>query len=71
MVVGKKKMPSVQKRERFFGFCEATGSSVDELTSKMGDASYDTKTMGQRTNPSALAAGQGKLGPFPALDMLM
>ncbi|KAK9840304.1 hypothetical protein WJX74_007231 [Apatococcus lobatus] len=59
VVVGKKKMPSVQKRERFFGFCEAIGSSVDELTSKMGDASYDTATRGTRTNPSAIAAGQG------------
>ena len=68
VVVGKKKMPSVAKRERFFGFCEATAGSVDELTSKMGDATYDTKTMGTRTNPSAHAAGQGEIckwQPFP------
>lgn len=67
IVVGKKKLPSVSKRERFFGFCEATGASVDDLTSKMGDTSYDTKTMGKRTNPSAHAAGQGEYKHFKAV----
>ncbi|KAI7836840.1 hypothetical protein COHA_009293 [Chlorella ohadii] len=58
-VLGKKRLPSVRRHERFFGFVEATAESADELLEGLGPQQYKTKTRGTRHLAAARAVGQG------------
>ncbi|GAB4821208.1 hypothetical protein N2152v2_008254 [Parachlorella kessleri] len=58
-VIGKKRLPSVERKERFFGFIEASADTVEQLVEGLGERSYETKTRGTRTVGAARAAGEG------------
>lgn len=58
-VVGKKRLPTVDSHERFFGFIEAVGDSVESLTEGLGPKSYETKTRGTRQVAAARVVGEG------------
>jgi hypothetical protein len=57
-VLGKKRLPKVSGHERFFGFIEAVGDSVESLTAELGPKSYETKTRGTRQVAAARAVGE-------------
>ncbi|KAG7672795.1 hypothetical protein Ndes2526B_g08669 [Nannochloris sp. 'desiccata'] len=57
-VLGKKRLPRVSGHERFFGFIEAVGDSVESLTAELGPKSYETKTRGTRHVAAARAVGE-------------
>jgi len=57
-ILGKKRLPKVSGHERFFGFIDAVGDSVESLTAELGPKSYETKTRGTRQVAAARAAGE-------------
>ena len=57
-VIGKKRLPKVSSHERFFGFIEAVGDSVESLTTELGPKTYETKTRGTRHVAAARAVGE-------------
>ncbi|KAF5840959.1 hypothetical protein DUNSADRAFT_14983 [Dunaliella salina] len=59
IVVGKKKLPSVTRHERFFAFVAEVADSVEEITGGMGEHGYMTGTRGQRSQGAARLAGSG------------
>ncbi|GLC33015.1 hypothetical protein PLESTB_000380300 [Pleodorina starrii] len=59
IVVGKKRLPDPHRHERFFGFVDAVGDSVEQLAAGLGAKHYSTRTRGERTQPAARAAGRG------------
>ncbi|PRW45162.1 hypothetical protein C2E21_6125 [Chlorella sorokiniana] len=58
-VLGKKRLPSARRHERFFGFVEAVADSSEELVQGLGPQQYETKTRGTRHLEAARAVGQG------------
>jgi hypothetical protein len=58
-VVGKKRLPAVETHERFFGFIEAVGDSVEDLVSGLGEKQYETKTRGTRHIAAARIVAEG------------
>ncbi|PSC68044.1 Apurinic endonuclease-redox [Micractinium conductrix] len=61
-VVGKKRLPSARRHERFFGFVEAVSEDAETLLEGLGEQSYETKTRGTRHVGAARAVGQGTYG---------
>ncbi|WIA33114.1 hypothetical protein OEZ86_006267 [Tetradesmus obliquus] len=59
IIIGKKKLPSPTKHERYFAFVEATAGTPKELTEGLTASTYETKTRGQRKQGPARAAGEG------------
>ncbi|WIA12968.1 hypothetical protein OEZ85_006582 [Tetradesmus obliquus] len=59
IIIGKKKLPSPTKHERYFAFVEATAGAPKELTEGLTASTYETKTRGQRKQGPARAAGEG------------
>ncbi|KAL4436579.1 hypothetical protein ABPG75_003718 [Micractinium tetrahymenae] len=58
-VMGKKRLPSARRHERFFGFVEATAEDPAELLEGLGPKHYETQTRGTRHLAAARAVGQG------------
>lgn len=58
-VIGKKRMPSAAKHERFYAFVDAVSDDMDDLMSGLGAEEYDTKTRGHRHVGAARAVGRG------------
>ncbi|KAK9917620.1 hypothetical protein WJX75_006559 [Coccomyxa subellipsoidea] len=57
--IGKKRLPDPTKRERFFGFVQATDKKLDNLTAGLEAKEYETKTRGTRRTEAARALGEG------------
>lgn len=58
-VVGKKRLPAADSHERFFGFIEAVGDTVEQLISGLGERQYETKTRGTRHMAAARIVAEG------------
>ncbi|KAL4444582.1 hypothetical protein ABPG77_002399 [Micractinium sp. CCAP 211/92] len=58
-VLGKKRLPSARRHERFFCFVEATAEDPAELLEGLGPKSYETRTRGTRHLEAARAVGEG------------
>ncbi len=57
-IIGKKRLPKVSAHERFFGFIDSVGDSLEALTAKLGPKTYKTKTRGTRHVAAARAVGE-------------
>ncbi|EIE27488.1 hypothetical protein COCSUDRAFT_55496 [Coccomyxa subellipsoidea C-169] len=57
--IGKKRLPDPAKRERFFGFVQATDNKMDTLMAGLEAKEYETKTRGTRRIEAARALGEG------------
>lgn len=57
--VGRKRMPWVERGERFWAEVEAVGSLERVLGSELADEVYTTKTRGERFQPGARPIAQG------------
>lgn len=57
--IGKKRLPSAVRHERFFGFVEASAETSAELTKGLAAKTYETKTQGVREQPAARSVGEG------------
>ncbi|KAK9814928.1 hypothetical protein WJX73_002205 [Symbiochloris irregularis] len=59
VVIGKKRLPQVEKHEKFFGFVEAKDADLQKLTESLGSSEYDTATVGTRKVEPCRAVGEG------------
>lgn len=59
IAVGKKRMPSAPKHERFFGFVYTVADGAEDLMQGLGVEKYETKTQGTREQPAARIVGEG------------
>lgn len=67
-VIGKKRMPSARKHERFFGFVQASSENAEELREGLGPQQYETKTRGTRHLAAARLVGSGTYQVVDAKD---
>ncbi|CAF0886316.1 unnamed protein product [Didymodactylos carnosus] len=59
--IGKKKLPSVENKERFWGYVEKVGENIDEIVEDaLESMTYNTVTQGQRQSKADRIAGKGK-----------
>jgi hypothetical protein len=59
LVIGRKKLPEVEDRDRYWGFVETVGNRPEEVKKDLGEEFYQTKTRGERKLPAARVAGEG------------
>jgi len=59
ILVGRKRMPDPQRRQRFWAEIERVGRSAAAILQDLHRFEYDTKTRGRRVQPAAKAAGEG------------
>ncbi|HYZ82835.1 MAG TPA: hypothetical protein VE621_00450 [Bryobacteraceae bacterium] len=59
IVLGRKRLPDVRKREREWGFVYKVSDGPDDIEEELKRKEYETKTRGQRVKPSARPAGEG------------
>ncbi|KAJ3324867.1 hypothetical protein HDU76_013309 [Blyttiomyces sp. JEL0837] len=58
LILGRKKLPEINKHGRFWGFVDAVGD-IDEIEVKLRDSKYSTKTRGERTLSAVKVVGEG------------
>jgi hypothetical protein len=59
VIIGRKRLPDIQKHERTWGFVDLVTHSARELDEKLDPQQYQTKTRGERVEPAARPAGEG------------
>jgi hypothetical protein len=59
LLVGRKRMPDPQRRQRFWAEIERVERSAAAVLQDLHRFEYDTKTRGRRVQPAAKAAGEG------------
>jgi hypothetical protein len=59
LLVGRKRMPDPQRRQRFWAEIERVERSAAAVLRDLHRFEYDTKTRGRRVQPAARAAGEG------------
>eukprot|EP00742_Colponemidia_sp_Colp-10_P003638 GILJ01003872.1.p1 GENE.GILJ01003872.1~~GILJ01003872.1.p1 ORF type:complete len:335 (-),score=59.96 GILJ01003872.1:194-1198(-) len=59
VLVARKRLPTIGRRERLFGFVNKLTEDVTELQKGLDERSYETKTRGERTLYPARPCGQG------------
>ncbi len=58
-VVGRKRLPDVERHERTWGFVDMVTDSAREIEQELREQHYQTRTRGARTLPAARPAGEG------------
>ncbi|HEX7746062.1 MAG TPA: hypothetical protein VF462_12465 [Micromonosporaceae bacterium] len=59
LVVGRKQLPEIDERERFWAFVDAVVDRPEQLQDALQPRRYPTKTRGQRYQPPARPAAEG------------
>ncbi|KAI9016943.1 hypothetical protein BC832DRAFT_617602 [Gaertneriomyces semiglobifer] len=59
MTIGKKKLPEIRSRARYWGFVAAVADNAKELSSGLEEEKYSTATRGERTVEAARPCGEG------------
>ena len=59
LVVGRKRLPDVERHERFWGFVDRVAGSADDIEPQLRSFAYETKTRGKRHEPAVRPAGEG------------
>jgi hypothetical protein len=59
LVVGRKRLPEIDRTERLWGFVEAVADRPEDLHDALDPEEYDTETRGHRHQPAARPAGEG------------
>jgi hypothetical protein len=59
-VVGRKRLPDVQRHERNWGFVGNVTSSADAIERDLREHEYGTATRGERRQPAARPGGEGR-----------
>ena len=60
LIVGRKRLPDTEPHERHWGVVEAVAKSAKEIEAGLREEHYDTKTRGEREQPAARPAGEGR-----------
>jgi hypothetical protein len=60
IVVGKKKLPDIGEKEKFFAFVDHVFKNADELKDELRGKKYGTRTRGERKEMPAEAVGEGR-----------
>ena len=56
MIIGRKRLPGVQRHERTWGFVDMVTGSAEQLEDELDPITYETKTRGERVEPPARPA---------------
>ena len=59
MIVGRKRLPTVDDHERTWGFIDLVTDKANEFEDELDPYTYETKTRGTRVEPAARPAGEG------------
>lgn len=59
LAIGRKKLPDIHERNRYWGFVEVVGNRPEEVQEDLRERRYRTKTRGEREQPAARAAAEG------------
>jgi hypothetical protein len=59
LVMGRKRLPDVDRHERTWGFVDKVASAADTIEKELRETDYETKTRGKRRLPAARPAGEG------------
>jgi hypothetical protein len=59
LVVGRKRLPDVGEHERTWGFVSLVTDSAEAVEKELREATYETKTRGERHLPAVRPAGEG------------
>ncbi|WP_026621194.1 hypothetical protein M728_004922 (plasmid) [Ensifer sp. WSM1721] len=59
LIIGRKRLPEVERHERHWGFVEAITGSAKDLEKELRERRYGTGTRGKRSQPAARPAGEG------------
>ena len=59
LVVGRKRLPPVEENERNWGFVDLVDERIETVRDALAKQTYDTRTLGERTNPPARPVGEG------------
>jgi hypothetical protein len=59
IIIGRKRLPDIQKHERTWGFVDLVTRSAEQLDEEFDPQRYQTKTRGERLEPAARPAGEG------------
>ncbi|WP_243373656.1 hypothetical protein [Geotalea sp. SG265] len=59
VIIGRKSLPAIGKKERNWAFIKAVAHRAHELEEEFGRVEYGTKTRGEREVPAARPAGEG------------
>jgi hypothetical protein len=59
LVMGRKRLPDVERHERAWGFVETVASAAGTIEKELRETDYETKTRGKRRLPAARPAGEG------------
>lgn len=59
LTIGRKRLPDVPEHERTRGFVDMVSESARDIERGLREATYQTKTRGERTRPAARPAGEG------------
>jgi hypothetical protein len=62
LIVGQKRLPSPEEKERFWGFVDRVGDRPEEVRNGLERETYRTRTLGWRLQPEARLAGEGVYG---------
>lgn len=64
IIIGKKRLPSPERHEKYFGFVAGVAEKVEELLKELSPQDYVTKTQGDRHIEGARVAGEGNVLGF-------
>jgi hypothetical protein len=59
LIIAKKRLPDVNKHERFYGFVDRVSHRIEDIEVNLQPATYTTKTRGERHVPGARPIGEG------------
>lgn len=59
VTVGRKRLPTVDERDRFWGYVSAVPEDRDQLAEILGPDTYETQTRGRRRRPACRPAATG------------
>jgi hypothetical protein len=62
LILGRKRLPRPERRERVWGFVDEVADRPDVVTQELDQQTYVTRTRGERVLPAARPAGEGVYG---------
>ncbi|WP_330342021.1 hypothetical protein [Streptomyces sp. NBC_00557] len=60
LVIGRKRLPRPEEHERFWGFVDEVADRPEAVEADLERRTYGTRTRGERTQPEARPAGEGR-----------
>ena len=60
LVIGRKHLPQPEEHERFWGFVDEVAGRPEAVEEDLERRTYETRTRGERTQPEARPAGEGR-----------